>query len=115
MPVWVGEADEVNLISSITSASIHKITFVYSMSWAPRRVEWENFDNTLYQLADRPGYNGKLEVDFRIVDDRGDGWQDVGLDIVESLAKFREKGRVRIILVGRDGSESVVCSSNGVI
>ena len=56
-------------------------------------------------MADRLGHARGLEVDFRIV-----GAEDVNNPavIANFLEKFREKGRIRVICVGPDGSERVV-------
>ena len=37
------------------------------------------------------------------------------MKIVNSLPKFREKGRVRVWIDADDGSERIICSSNGVM
>jgi hypothetical protein len=108
----VGGTDDANLISSITSMNIQKITFVYSISWAPCRVKWGNLDNALCQLADRPGYKGKLEANFWIV---GAGVR-VESEVAKSFAKFGERGRFVVTRADRrGGGESVICSSDGVM
>ena len=59
-----------------------------------------------------------LEVDFRLGDVEVmavDGWTGE-LKIVNSLAKFREKSRMRVVWVRHDGSDiSVIYSSDGVM
>ena len=56
-------------------------------------------------------------MDFRFSDPRaGESEEETGVvDIGNSLAKFREKSRVRVVCVGPDGGEKVVYSSDGVM
>lgn len=109
-----GRISEVNLVSSITSPNIQKITFVDSMTWAFRgRVEWENFDDALYRLADRSAYKCGLEVNLRIMG--SEAGCDLESNMKQSLTKFREKGRLRIIREDHDGSQRVTYSSDGVL
>jgi len=107
----------VHLISSITSTSIRKVTFVHGtpLRGLPRRdADWGILDDPLCQLVDKLGCNHELEVNLRF---RDIGVMEVDeetreLRILNSLAKFREKGRIRVVLVDVDhGSETVVHSS----
>jgi len=109
--------EEVHLISSITSTSIRKVTFVHETlpRGLPRRdADWGILDDPLCQLVDRLGYKHELEVNLRF---EVAGVMEVDeetreLRIVNSLARFREKGRIRVVLVDVDhGSETVVYSS----
>ncbi|KAF9647248.1 hypothetical protein BDM02DRAFT_3117389 [Thelephora ganbajun] len=104
---------EVDLLSSITCTNIRKITFTYLTSawnvpW--HDANWGVLDNPLRLLVDRLGCNHELEVEFRILDvevietDGGAG----AMVIVDSLAEFREKGQIRVVLVGLDGSNCVI-------
>ena len=60
-------------------------------------------------MADRLGHPRELEVDFRILD-AGDvkGDETEPTVIADSLVRFREKGRIRVIWVDPDESERVV-------
>jgi len=112
--------EEANLISSITSTSVQKVTFVHeSLVWGfeSRHVNWGILDDPLCQLVDRSRCKRELEVDFRLA-----GTEDMGTDkwtgdlkIVGSFQKFRGRARMRVIWVDRDGSEHVIYSSAGVI
>jgi len=105
-----GDGD-TEIISSITSTSIRKISLVYrppalGPSW--RDVNWGAFNEPLCRLADRLGSARELEVDILIIDAGG---MNMDIDpgaIVSSLAGFREKGRIRVVHVGRDESARVV-------
>jgi len=80
-------------------------------------ADWKIFDDPLCQLVDRSECGRELEVDFRFVDVRvmqEDG-ETKAARIVDSLAEFREKGRIRVVCVGLDGDERVDYSSNGVM
>ena len=101
--------EEVDILSSITSAGIQKISLTYRRpAWifSSRDIDWEVFDEPLCRLVDRSGRTCELEVDFRILG-AGDGEAEATA-IENSLVKFREKGRIRVVWVGRDGSERVV-------
>ena len=98
---------EAEIISSITSSSIRKISLVYrwsvaSYSW--RTTHWGTLNEPLCQLVDRLGSTHGLEVEIRTVDVGGGGtYEDTDLGvIVSSLAAFREKGRIRLVYVDRD-------------
>ena len=96
--------EEVDILSSITSASIRKVTLVRDSSWY--NIDCEIFDEPLCRLVDRSGRTCELEVDFRIVG-AGDAEAEATV-IANSLVKFREKGRLRVVWVGLDGNERVV-------
>ena len=69
-------------------------------------MDWEVFDGPLCRLADLSRHRRELEVDFRIA-----GTGDVEAEatvIAYSLVKFREKGQIRVVRLGRDGSERAV-------
>ena len=101
--------EEVDILSSITSASIRKVSLTY---WRTARnsllynIDFGIFEGSLCRLVDRSGRTCKLEVDFRIVG-AGDGEAEATV-IENSLAKFREKGQIRVVRVDPDGSERVV-------
>lgn len=71
----------------------------------------------LCRLADQSGYKHGVEVEFRFADEGVVGRDELTreLKIVRSLAKFGEKGRMRVVGVGPGGRESVVYSSGGVV
>jgi len=104
---------EVDILSSITSTGIQKISLALQLprwtnSW--RGVKWEIFDEPLYRIADRSGRTHKLEVDIRLMntvtEEIGEG---AGLvRIADSLARFKEKGHLRVTWVGPSGRENVV-------
>jgi hypothetical protein len=107
--------EEANLVSSITSTNIQKVTFVHeSVVWGLSGfgVNWGVLDDPLCRLVDRSGCKRGLVVDFRFV---GVDEQAGESKLVKSLAKFREKGRMRVVCVGPDGSERVIYSSDGVM
>ena len=92
-------------ISSITSASIRKVTLAYGwvdwgLSW--HDINWGAFDEPLCRLVDRLGSTHELEVAILIVDAGGiSSYEDIGLEVIaSSLAAFREKGRIRLIHCG---------------
>ena len=104
--------EEVDIVSSITSASIRKVSFAYQRT--ARNSSWYNincgiFDEPLCRLADRLGRTRELEVDFKILD-AGDvkGDETEPTVIPNSLVRFKEKGRIRVVRVDPDGSERVV-------
>jgi len=110
--------EEVDILTSITSTRIQKITLVHQSS--PRSwfyADWGSFDDPLRRLVDQSECKRGLEVDFRFVDVGGiKGHGDGGVvEIVDSLAKFREKGRMRVVLVDLSGSERVIYPSDGVM
>lgn len=113
---------ETEIISSITSASIQKVSFVYRWStWGPswRDFNWGAFNEPLCLLVDRLGLTRELEVEILIVDVGGGGAYkdtDPGV-IVSSLVAFEKKGRIRLVYEGQDGRAHVVypldpCSQN---
>jgi hypothetical protein len=112
--------EEVNLVSSITSANIQKVKFVLApLVWdfVGRGVNWGILDDPLCQLVDRSRCKQELEVDFRFGDVGFMGVDERAGEskLVKSLAKFREKGRMRVVCVDPDGSERVIYSSDGVM
>ena len=114
-------SEEANLVSSVTSSNIRKVTFVgeSSAGFLSRGGDWGVLDETLCRLADRLGSKRVLDVDFRLVDTEVEvmvgGERALEPERVDSLARFREKGRVRVIRVCLDGSENVVYTSDGVV
>jgi len=110
---------ETEIISSITSTSIRKVSLVYRWQiWGPswRDFNWGVFNEPLCRLVDRLGPRHELEVEILIVDMGGERvYKDIDPGvIVGSLAAFREKGRIRLVYTGPDGRAHVVypCSSN---
>ena len=99
--------EEMDILSSITSASIRKVSLVRDSSWY--NIDCGIFDEPLCRLADRLGRMRKLEVDFRILDAgemKGDETEPTV--IPNSLVRFREKGRIKVVRVDPDGSERVL-------
>jgi len=92
---------------------MEKVTLVYlclawGFSW--RDINWKILNGPLCQLVDQSRCTRKLEVEFRIMCagavEAGGG---AGLvTIADSLAQFREKGKIKVAWVGRDGRENVV-------
>ena len=104
---------EAEIISSINSASIRKVTLVCwwsipSLSW--RTVNWGAFNEPLCRLVNRLGPTRELAVEILIVDAGGTSrYGDIDPDtIVSPLVAFREKGRIRLAYVGRDGRKYIV-------
>ena len=103
------------LLSSITSTKVRKVRFVHK-PWFPRSSSWGNLDDPLYRFVGRPRCEHEVEVDFRFSDvgavevDKQTGEPK----IVRSLAKFREKGRMRVVWMDPGGTEHVVYPSGGV-
>ena len=102
-----------NIISSITSTSIRKMTFVHNpwvgcRSYHRYHTAWEKLGNHLCRFVDRLGCERELEVDFRPTRRKE---QTGKPNVLESLTEFREKCGVRVFW---DGSESVV-SSDAVV
>ena len=94
----------MDILSSITSTSIRKVSLVRDSSW--HNLDCGIFDEPLCRLADRLGRTRGLEVDFRVA---GVGDQEAeAMAILNSLVKFGEKGQTRVVQVDRDGSERVV-------
>ena len=75
---------------------------------SPEDTYWRAYDAPLCQLVDRLECEHQLEVEFRLI---GEGTE--GMIIADSLAQFREKGRIRVVRVGLDGKESVVHPFSG--
>ena len=103
---------EVDILSSITSTSIQKISLVLQrqhrvISW--RGIKWEMFDEPLYRIADRPGRTHKLEVVIRVKKAVTKVNGSAGLArIADSLARFKEKGHIKVIWLDPSGREHVV-------
>lgn len=88
---------EPNLISSITSANISKITLVQSPTFQERplgHTYWTQLDSSLCKLADQSKCKLRLEIELQGYD------VDEGLNFRKYLPRFHEEGRVRI-LVGK--------------
>jgi len=108
-------AEVTDLLSSITSTKIRKVTFVHVPS-SRRSLGWGNLDDPLCRLIGRPGCKHKVEVDIRFPDAGAVELDEPTAEpkIVRSLAKFREKGRMRVIWMDSGGSEHVVYPRGGV-
>ena len=105
---------ETEIISSIASPSIRKVTLVTLiyryLSW--NDVNWGVCNEPLCRLAGRLGPTAELEVEIRIVNLGGVSMQEsihLG-EIVSSLTAFREKGRIRLVYVDQDKRAHVVYS-----
>jgi len=97
---------EVDILSSITSTSIQKISLVFQGRWCD--IDWETLDESLYRVACRSGCAQKLEVDIGVVSlvpEAGGGTGLVG--IADFLRRFKEKGHIRVIRVGPGWREIV--------
>ena len=110
---------ETEIVSSVTSASIRKVSLVDRRSnvgptWGD--VNWGVFDEPLCRLVDRLGSAHELEVEILI--SGGSAYKDIDPEvIVGSLAAFREKGRIRVVWTCPDGRAHVIypldpCSSS---
>ena len=73
-------------------------------------VHWGAFDRPLCRLVDRLGSTHELEVEIRNVDEESvSTYKDIDPGrIVKSFVAFREKGRIKLIHVDRDGREYIV-------
>ena len=103
---------EVDILSSITSTSIQKISLVLQrphrvISW--RGIKWEMFDEPLYRIADRSGRTHKLEVDIRVMKTmtKANGGAEIAR-IADSFTRFKEKGHIKVTWLGPNGRERVV-------
>ena len=71
---WHPGTVELDLISSITSTNIRKITFTQSLApnrpTVPDHPNWTRLDNSLCRLVDRSECGLRLEVGFRAADAR---------------------------------------------
>ena len=87
---------ELNIVSSITSANIQKITLVHSSTFRDYPVGhtyWARLDDSLCRSVDQLGCGGhRPEVEFQ-----ADEMQGKKLDFWEYLPRFCEKGEVRIV------------------
>lgn len=85
---------EPDLVSSITSTNIQKITFTQSLAFCEGCVEntyWPRLENSLCRLVDRLRCGHWLEVEFHVYTPQNE------LDFGRYLSRFREKGRVRVL------------------
>lgn len=86
---------ELDLISSITSANIRRISFTPLLSLEgqsdPDHTDWAKLDNSLCQLVGRLERGARLEVEFQALNTQA--WSGV-LDFKKYLPKFYEKGGV---------------------
>ena len=82
-----------------------------------RDADWEIFDDPLCRLVDQSECKREVEVDFRFANAAAmrKNVEARAVKIVNSLPKFREKGRVRVWIDADDGSERIICSSDGVM
>jgi len=85
---------ELDLISSITSTNIRKITFTQRVAskgqTGPDHPNWTQLDNSLCRLVDRLESGLRLEVEFRAVSARA--WWNEELGFKKYLPRFYEKG-----------------------
>jgi len=91
---WHPGTVELDLISSITSTNIRKITFTQSLApnrpTVPDHPNWTRLDNSLCRLVDRSECGLRLEVGFRAADARA--WWNGELGFKKYLPRFYEKG-----------------------
>lgn len=96
------ERADTTLISSIASTNLERIVFASDredLTWNSLLGHqfWPLFDDIVCSLVDRLhllGYQRTLEVEVRA---RGSMGSKRGMNDLEFLPKFREKGRVRIL------------------
>lgn len=106
---------QLELLSSITSTNIQKITFNGSRTFELHTVvshradaDWARLDDVLCHLADMPGCEHLIEAEFS-VSVLPDRWLDPSV----YLPGFHEKGRVKVV---EDKTGMVVCYSGiGVV
>ena len=108
-------SEEVALVSSISPTSIQKVIFVCQpFVRDPSRSDtgWEILDIPLYQLADQLRRKRVLEVEFRLMGTgvTGENGRTGGLEIANSLKRFKEIGQITVVWVGSGGSETVYSS-----
>jgi len=104
--VWHLGTVELNLISSITSMNIQKISLTSSLGFegfSADHTYWTQLDNSLCQLANKS--RRKLEMVFGEVEA---GARDTKPDFQKYIPRFIEKGRVRV--VDKAGKTIVYCS-----
>jgi hypothetical protein len=99
---------ELDLISSITSTKIEKITLAHSPAFELPADDtyWTRLDDILVKLAERSTHPPGLEVEFlrvRCWDERPKS------DLAEYLPKFVEVGWVMVL----DWEGNLICSSDG--
>ena len=104
---------ELDLISTITSTHIQKITFcrldllVEFVFAAVGRDCWARLDSSLCRLVDRPEYKLRLEVEFRFSRTGKLTGEPLFGDL---LPKIHEKATVRVV---DTGDNTVVYCSGG--
>ena len=89
-------AREANILCSITSASLQKVTIICeddSLSRMWGKIDWGIFDDPLCRLADQLKCEDELEVIFWFME----RYKDSVERIVGSFPRFREKGRMEFI------------------
>ena len=86
-------AEVMDLLLSITSTSIRRVSIVHKPLTPTYSVNWRDFNNPLCQLVDRSGGKHEVEVGFRFKDARA---MELEVDeltgelkVVSSLAKIR--------------------------
>jgi len=97
---------ELDLVSSITSTNIRKITFTKSFALQDYPVGdtyWKKLDSSLCQLVDQSGCEHQLEMKFQAYNVQC--WM---VEFEEYLPKFHGKGRVTV--VNQDSNMVVYCS-----
>lgn len=96
---------ELNIISSITSINIEKITLSHTAAFllSVGHTFWTQLDDILIKLIERPKYQRRLEVEFRNTLTRGEQF-----DPRTYLPKFVERGR----LVVRDPKGKLIYCSD---
>ena len=86
---------ELDLISSITSTNMQRITFARPLT--PQETptlgysNWPELDDSLCRLVDRLECGLQLEVEFKALN--GQAWWDGELGFRKHLPKFYEKGK----------------------
>jgi len=85
---------ELNLISSITSTKIRRITFTLPIAFRRQAVldspNWIELDDSLCRLVDRSEDGVQLEVEFRALN--AQAWWNGDLGFKRYLPRFYEKG-----------------------
>jgi hypothetical protein len=96
----------LDIVSSITSADIEKITFTLPDAlngFLSHPTDWKQLDNCLYRLADRLGCGSALEVEIRV----GNLSHEAGCE--GYLPRYQEKGQARF--VNGDNGMTIYCSN----
>ena len=106
--------DEVSLIATITSTNLQKISFPARYGFEMESEDplfasyYKTIDDSLCQLVERlrkSGYKHRLDMVFRI--GRIPGGEET--DFKTFLPRFREQGRVKVVL--ELGERVVYCSN----